>query len=478
MKKLLLTILTATLLIFSFSFFASAAKITVDGKPVEVVAYNIKGNNYFKLRDIAHLLNGTQKQFDVGWNNEAKAVTITTSTPYSADDTLTTVPISNPIATTNYPNFLIDGRKAPTTAYNISNNNYFKLRDLASLLDFNVVYDSETKIIGIDTTASYEFPKSDGTFSINPEYVSLIGKTRADAVKLFGEGVCEYNYSQLYTAETFSNGFIACYDGDTMDSNAAIKRIKLPFNMLFNNIPSTVTTKDLEKLFFEYRYNHDYGFFEANYNGEKITFRAYGGVITTSELIIVGSSSYNSHMKEIVYVGNEWNNTVSMTAEKTYSLYFEENPQYFESTPIGYRCELCDFTGDGVDELCIDETDYRIGYLPVRSYILTIADGKVKLLYELKEGESFWKYENNGSIMYAIHKEISDSEFRIYSLSSDGTTSLFATIIKSFDDQSGFGSVSVNGVSMQPDTPEFEEASRNSVYNSVMPKISPNNIAN
>lgn len=30
-------------------------------------AYNINGNNYFKLRDLAMIVSGTDKQFDVAW---------------------------------------------------------------------------------------------------------------------------------------------------------------------------------------------------------------------------------------------------------------------------------------------------------------------------------------------------------------------------------------------------------------------------
>ena len=37
----------------------SAQKLSVDGKAVDCERYNIDGSNYFKLRDLAFLLNGT-----------------------------------------------------------------------------------------------------------------------------------------------------------------------------------------------------------------------------------------------------------------------------------------------------------------------------------------------------------------------------------------------------------------------------------
>ncbi|MEG0798795.1 MAG: WG repeat-containing protein, partial [Acidaminococcaceae bacterium] len=47
---------------------SSAQKVTVNGKDVAFDAYNINGNNYFKLRDLAFALSGSEKQFDVGWD--------------------------------------------------------------------------------------------------------------------------------------------------------------------------------------------------------------------------------------------------------------------------------------------------------------------------------------------------------------------------------------------------------------------------
>ena len=51
----------------------STHHVTVDGIPVSVEAYNIAGNNYFQLRDLARLVG-----FNVTWDNTTRTVEIDT----------------------------------------------------------------------------------------------------------------------------------------------------------------------------------------------------------------------------------------------------------------------------------------------------------------------------------------------------------------------------------------------------------------
>ena len=60
----------------------STHAVTVDGVPVSVEAYTINGNNYFKLRDIAALVD-----FGVNWNHAAKTVEIDTTSSYEEEQT-------------------------------------------------------------------------------------------------------------------------------------------------------------------------------------------------------------------------------------------------------------------------------------------------------------------------------------------------------------------------------------------------------
>jgi hypothetical protein len=51
----------------------TASKITLDGAEVSFTAYNIGGNNYFKLRDLGAALN-----FGVTWDGAANTIVIDT----------------------------------------------------------------------------------------------------------------------------------------------------------------------------------------------------------------------------------------------------------------------------------------------------------------------------------------------------------------------------------------------------------------
>ena len=61
----------------------SAQKLTVNGAAVECDKYNIDGYNYFKLRDLAKLLDGTNSQFNVDYDKAAKMMVVTTGVPYT-----------------------------------------------------------------------------------------------------------------------------------------------------------------------------------------------------------------------------------------------------------------------------------------------------------------------------------------------------------------------------------------------------------
>lgn len=124
-------------------------KLTVDGKSVEPSAYKINGENYFKLRDMAMLLNGTEAQFSVGYDG---AVQVGTKQPYKPEGgELAGVPTANASALTSNDAVYIDGTQAQLTVYKIDGVNYFKLRDLGNALGFQVGYDAATKTASITT---------------------------------------------------------------------------------------------------------------------------------------------------------------------------------------------------------------------------------------------------------------------------------------------------------------------------------------
>lgn len=134
----------------------SSHKVTIDGKAVTLGAYEIGGNNYFKLRDLAQALNGTQAQFEVAWNGAAQRIDLTNGAAYTpVGGELAAIPAGSKAASLTAASVYLDGKALDLTAYEIGGNNYFKLRDLGAALDFGVAWDSTTQTVAIDTDASY-----------------------------------------------------------------------------------------------------------------------------------------------------------------------------------------------------------------------------------------------------------------------------------------------------------------------------------
>ena len=165
MKKHIALILVPVLLLtlaapaFAFSCQRSAQSLAVDGRTVACDKYNIDGSNYFKLRDLAQLLNGTGSQFDVGWDGDSQLVSITTNHAYTApngtellvgDDQSVTAQVSA-------QTIMVDGAvRGDLTVYNIGGSNFFKLRELGDALGFVVDYDDATNTAIVESASTVE----------------------------------------------------------------------------------------------------------------------------------------------------------------------------------------------------------------------------------------------------------------------------------------------------------------------------------
>jgi hypothetical protein len=135
----------------------TVSPVLVNGQNIAFEAYNIDGANYFKLRDLAYALNGTAKQFTVGWDGAANAISLTSGSPYtSAGDGTTGAGGGNRSANPTSSKIYLDGGEISLTAYNIDNNNYFKLRDIGAALDVGVAWDASSSAIVIDTGKGYD----------------------------------------------------------------------------------------------------------------------------------------------------------------------------------------------------------------------------------------------------------------------------------------------------------------------------------
>ena len=124
----------------------SAQNFQVDGRTVKTEVYNIDGSNYFKLRDIAMLLKGTQSGFSVDYDAGSRMISILSDSDYlPVGGELNTGVDRSATCVSSPQKLLVDGKETKISAYNIGGNNFFKLRDLGRILSFYVGYREDTK---------------------------------------------------------------------------------------------------------------------------------------------------------------------------------------------------------------------------------------------------------------------------------------------------------------------------------------------
>lgn len=134
----------------------SATNLTVNGNNVSVDAYNIGGSNYIKLRDLASIVSGTEKSFEVSFNQAENAVNLISGKSYTpvggemASGSGTAQTAARPSS-----KICVDGGEVSMAAYNIGGNNYFKLRDVMQVFDIGVGYDSASGTATLDTASGY-----------------------------------------------------------------------------------------------------------------------------------------------------------------------------------------------------------------------------------------------------------------------------------------------------------------------------------
>ena len=216
----------------------SVQNLTVNGEAVECEKYNIDGYNYFKLRDLAKLLDGTNSQFNVDYDQAAKMMIVTTGVPYTTPNG-TELQVGADLSASAMPSvqsLMIDGELCETlTAYNIGGNNYFQLRELGKTLGFYVHYDKATNTAIVDESeedeawdtgdASLDDPRnadgigekeilvvSFGT-SFNDSRVATIGAVEAAMEKAFPG----YSVRRGFTAQIVID-HIALRDDETIDN--------------------------------------------------------------------------------------------------------------------------------------------------------------------------------------------------------------------------------------------------------------------
>ncbi len=130
--------------------------LELNAKGISSAAYNINGNNYFKLRDLAFALRDTGKKFEVAYNEISRIIELTSNQAYTVIGGEMEAPQAAGNTIISNQRVYVDGKEANLTAYNIDGANYFLLVDLGEIFDFAVGYDEATRTVQMDTSKGYD----------------------------------------------------------------------------------------------------------------------------------------------------------------------------------------------------------------------------------------------------------------------------------------------------------------------------------
>ncbi|MDO5142212.1 MAG: SpoIID/LytB domain-containing protein [Eubacteriales bacterium] len=127
----------------------STHKVKVDGEHVAPQGYNVEGNNYYKLRDIAYILNGTKEQFGVAWDGAGRRILLAAGQAYRpvGGEMRSTDEVAVKSCVPSTVSIELDGAPIALTGYNINGNNYYKIRDVGKALGFTVDYKDATVLL-------------------------------------------------------------------------------------------------------------------------------------------------------------------------------------------------------------------------------------------------------------------------------------------------------------------------------------------
>lgn len=131
--------------------------IMVDSMDVQVPAYVIENENYFKIRDLACALMNTKAKFKVDYDQEKNAIVVESGGDYQTiDGDMQPIKNKKSVGTRSYDTLIINGKSEEIKAYKIEGFNYFRLRDLGEILGFGVDYDFDKNKVIISSNNAEE----------------------------------------------------------------------------------------------------------------------------------------------------------------------------------------------------------------------------------------------------------------------------------------------------------------------------------
>lgn len=241
---------------------AGNINLTLNGTALKLGTYNIGGNNYVKLRDVAQLLVGTEKQFSVAWNGGAQRIDLTSGASYlPVGGELFPLAAGDQYAVPSSASVWLDGAAASLTAYNINGSNFFKLRDLGSALNFYVGWDGVSGTVIVDTSRGYEAEET-------PAPVNQAAMAQA-------------MLAVLPTGDSFADACLADVDGDGVKELIVTSE---PFAQLYDWQDGQLTSKPIGSMaggYFEWYLCQDLSTGERGIQFESVGGGDFGGGDTT-----------------------------------------------------------------------------------------------------------------------------------------------------------------------------------------------------
>lgn len=139
--------------------------------------FTINGTNYYKLRDIVCILNGWGDPVGLKYDGAANSIYLTGGEEYKIVGTELEATGSNRYADAAVSNakLYVDGRRVNCSAYNIKGTTYFKLRDLASALDFKVGYDAARNMVSMNIDTDFNMVDFAEKQNANQDIYDLLG---------------------------------------------------------------------------------------------------------------------------------------------------------------------------------------------------------------------------------------------------------------------------------------------------------------
>ena len=238
----------------------TSAKILVNGEEVAFDAYSINDYNFFKLRDLAFAINGSEKQFNITYDEATNSIVLVPGEAYvPVGDEMDSRGEGNKSALPSDAKVLLAGEALTLEAYNIEDYNYFKLRDVAAVIDFGVGWNEAEETITIVTAESYVAPEAEEADPAAPaDDTEEAAPTDDEEVPADAAALLADEWNGVWTGESFSliiaengqkvyldspdGGVVITLEAGDVDGNVITKTIADP--ALKADVPYTITLND------------------------------------------------------------------------------------------------------------------------------------------------------------------------------------------------------------------------------------------